>query len=73
MVVMKEFKNLRVTLNNKNIMHDEINVRLKPAANRCYRCCYFAIRNLLKSKTISKKCLRKTEENLTCMCHLVQN
>lgn len=31
---VKEFKYLGVTLNNKIIMHEEINVRLN-AANRC--------------------------------------
>ncbi|XP_050444050.1 uncharacterized protein LOC126847716 [Adelges cooleyi] len=47
---VKEFRYLGVTLNNKNIMHEEINVRLN-AANRCY----FAMETLFKSKTLSKK------------------
>jgi len=47
---VKEFRYLGVTLNNKNIMHEEINVRLN-AANLCY----FAMETLFKSKTLSKK------------------
>ncbi|CAI6345250.1 unnamed protein product [Macrosiphum euphorbiae] len=47
---VKEFRYLGVTLNNKNIMHEEINVRLN-VANRCY----FAMETLFKSKTLSKK------------------
>lgn len=51
---VKEFKYLGVTLNNKNIMHEEINVRLN-AANRCY----FAMETIFKSKLISKNVKEK--------------
>jgi len=51
---VKEFKYLGVTLNNKNIMHEEINVRLN-AANRCY----FAMGTLFKSKKLSIKVKEK--------------
>lgn len=51
---VKKFKYLGVTLNNKIIMYEEINVRMN-AANRCY----FAIENLFKSKTISKNVKEK--------------
>jgi hypothetical protein len=40
---VKEFKYLGVILNNKNIMHEEVNVRLN-AVNRCY----FAMETLFK-------------------------
>jgi len=40
---VKKIKYLGVTLNNKNIMHKEINARLN-AVNRCY----FAMETLLK-------------------------
>jgi len=46
---VKEFKYLGVTLNNKNIMHEEINVRLN-AANRCY----FAMETLFNQKRYQK-------------------
>lgn len=46
---VKEFKYLGVTFNKKNIMHEEIDLRMK-AANRCN----FPIENLFKSKTMSK-------------------
>jgi len=51
---VNEFKHLGVTLNDKNIMHEEINVRLN-AANRCY----FTMETLFKSKTLSKKVKEK--------------
>lgn len=69
---VEEFKYLRVTLNNKNITHEEINVRLN-AANRYY----FAKETLFKSKIIQKKNQNKLyisyiSTNL-CMCHMVHN
>jgi hypothetical protein len=51
---VKELKYLGVTLNSKNIMHEEVNVKLN-AANRCY----FAMETLFKSKTLSKKVKEK--------------
>jgi hypothetical protein len=42
---VKEFKYLGVTLNNKNIMHKEINLRLN-ATNQCY----FAMKTLFNQK-----------------------
>jgi hypothetical protein len=51
---VNEFKYLGVTLNNKNIMHEKVNVRMNKA-NRCY----FAMETLFKSKTLSKKVKEK--------------
>jgi hypothetical protein len=45
-----DLKYLRVNINNKNCMHNEIKICLK-AGNECY----FALLRLLKSKLLSRK------------------
>jgi len=49
-----EFKYLGVTLNNKNIMHEVIDVKLN-AINQCY----FIMETLFKLKTLSKNIKEK--------------
>jgi hypothetical protein len=52
-----DFKYLRVDINEKNNMHNEIKMRIN-AANRCY----FTMREMLSSKLLS----RRTKEHLYC-------
>jgi len=53
-----DFKYLGVNINEKNNMHNEINIRIN-AANKCY----FTMREMLSSKLLS----RRTKERLYCI------
>jgi len=71
---VKEFKYLGVTLNNKNIIHEEINVRLN-AANQCYFAMEILFKLITISKNVKEKNLCKQQKTSTdlCMCHVVHN